>query len=92
MRKELIIRGVWNSSFKKKLNNWDSAEVFLSKSKNSSIEELITHTSNLEKAKDLFQNIHLAKSKRKKFNYIKGLIKFFNMLSKIKILFIKFII
>lgn len=77
LRKELIIRGVWNSSFKKKLNNWDSAEFFLSKSKNSSIEELITHTSNLENAKDLFQNIHLAKSKRKKFNYIKGLIKIF---------------
>ena len=44
LRKEIIIKGVWNSSFKKKMNNWKSAENFLGNVHNSNLGQLITHT------------------------------------------------
>jgi len=77
LRKEIIIKGVWNSSFKKKKNNWDSAENFLKNEKNQNLKQLITHTISLEKSPDLLNKIYQSKNKKTKINYIKGLIKNF---------------
>ena len=75
LRKEIIIKGVWNSSFKKKNNNWKSAENFLKSAYASNLEQLITHTVDLEKSPMLLHKIYLAKNKKTKLNYIKGIIK-----------------
>jgi|TARA_B100000959_G_scaffold268049_1_gene312304 threonine dehydrogenase-like Zn-dependent dehydrogenase len=75
LRKEIIIKGVWNSSFKRKNNNWKSAENFLKSANNNNLEELITHTVDLEKSPVLLNKIYLAKNKKTKLNYIKGIIK-----------------
>ena len=77
LRKEITIKGVWNSSFKKKKNNWQSAENFLLKSKNADLEQLITHTVDLEKSSTLLRKIYLSKNKSIKLDYIKGIIKSF---------------
>ena len=77
LRKEIIIKGVWNSSFKKKINNWQSAENFLGNAHNDNLEQLITHTIDLEKSPALLNKIYLAKNKQTKLNYIKGIIKSF---------------
>ena len=75
LRKELMIKGVWNSSFKKKINNWKSAENFLGNTYSYNLEQLITHTVTLEESKTLLNKIYLAKSKKTNLNYIKGVIK-----------------
>lgn len=75
LRKELTIKGVWNSSFKKKINNWKSAEDFLGNTYSYNLEQLITHTATLEESKTLLNKIYLAKSKKTNLNYIKGVIK-----------------
>ena len=75
LRKELIIRGVWNSSFKKKMNNWRSAENFLSNIQNSNLGQLITHEVNLENSAGLLNKIYISKNRKTNLNYIKGLIK-----------------
>ena len=62
LRKEIIIKGVWNSSFKKKNNNWKSAENFLKSTNASNLEQLITHTVDLEKSPMLLHKIYLAKN------------------------------
>ncbi len=77
LRKEIVIKGVWNSSFKNQNNNWKSAENFLAGSQNNNIEQLITHTVDLESSSKLLKKIYLAKNKNIKLNYIKGLIKSF---------------
>ena len=77
LRKEIIIKGVWNSSFKKKINNWQSAENFLGNAHNDNLEQLITHTIDLERSPALLNKIYLAKNKQTKLNYIKGIIKSF---------------
>ena len=77
LRKEIIIKGVWNSSFKKKMNNWKFAENFLRSSNNSNLEQLITHTTDLEKSPILLNKIYLAKNKKINLGYIKGIIKSF---------------
>ena len=77
LRKEIIIKGVWNSTFKKKMNNWKFAENFLRSSNNSNLEQLITHTTDLEKSPILLNKIYLAKNKKINLGYIKGIIKSF---------------
>jgi len=77
LRKELTIKGVWNSSFKKKMNNWKLAESFLRNTNNSNIEQLITHTVQLEESAKLLNKIYLVKNKKINLNYIKGTIKSF---------------
>lgn len=73
LRKEVTIKGIWNSTFKIKNNNWNQAKNFLMS--NFYLEELITHTSDLAVANDLLKNINLMKKGKLKNNYIKGLIK-----------------
>lgn len=75
LRKQLNIKGVWNSTFKSKVNNWKQAEKFISKNQN--LERLITHTSDLNDAADLLKKIHLKKRGIIKNDYLKGLIKSF---------------
>ncbi len=77
LRKELIIKGVWNSSFKKKMNNWKSAENFLGNIHNSNLGQLITHTVDLEKSAKLLNKIYISKNKKTNLNYIKGIIRSF---------------
>ena len=77
LRKELIIKGVWNSSFKKKMNNWKSAENFLANIQNSNLGQLITHAVGLENSAELLNKIHISKNRKTNLNYIKGLIKSF---------------
>ena len=77
LRKELIIKGVWNSSFKKRDDNWVSAENFLRDIHNDNLGELITHTADLEKSPKLLNKIYLAKNKKINLSYIKGTIKSF---------------
>ena len=62
---------------KKKINNWKFAEGFLRNINNSNIEQLITHTVQLEESAKLLNKIYLAKNKKINLNYIKGTIKSF---------------
>jgi L-iditol 2-dehydrogenase len=74
LRKELILEGIWNSTFKVKESNWKQSNNFIKKNSNW-IKSLITHEVSLEDAPKLFRNIYLNKrNKIKKFNYIKGLV------------------
>ena len=57
------------------MNNWKSAENFLSETKNNNLNQLITHTVYLDEAKELLNNIYIAKNKKTNFHYIKGTIK-----------------
>ena len=75
LRKETIIKGVWNSTFKKKMNNWKYAGDFIKSTKNNDLEGLITHATTLEKSSLLLNKINLSKNKKIKLNYIKGIIK-----------------
>ncbi len=74
LRKELILEGIWNSTFKTKKNNWKQSNMFIKKNSNW-IKSLITHEVSLKDAPKLFKNIYLRKKyKKKKFNYIKGIV------------------
>ncbi len=74
LRKELVLEGIWNSTFKTKENNWKQTNNFIKKNSNW-IKSLITHEVSLKDAPKLFKNIFLnKKNKIKKFNYIKGII------------------
>ena len=75
LRKQLSIRGVWNSTFKSKINNWKQAENFIYK--NQEIGKLVTHISDLNNAADLFMKIYKKKQGIIKNDYLKGLIKSF---------------
>ena len=57
------------------MNNWKFAENFLRSSNNSNLEQLITHTTDLEKSPILLNKIYLAKNKKINLGYIKGIIK-----------------
>ena len=69
-----MIKGVWNSTYKKNNSNWKQAENFLLKN-SSKILPLISHSVSLKKAKNLLDRIYLNKLKKIKFNYLKGIIK-----------------
>ena len=73
LRKQINIKGVWNSSFKSKNDNWKQAHSFLLK--NKTFEELITHEIDLENSAQLLDSIHEMKKGIRKNNYIKGIIK-----------------
>jgi L-iditol 2-dehydrogenase len=75
LRKQLNIKGIWNSTFKSKVNNWKQAEKFITK--NFQLERLITHTTDLNDAADLMKQIYLKKNGKLKNNYLKGVIKNF---------------
>ena len=75
LRKQLTIKGIWNSSFKSKIDNWKKSEKFISNSHN--MDQLITHISELDGAAELLKNIYLKKKGKIKNNYLKGLIKSF---------------
>ncbi len=75
LRKQLTIKGIWNSSFKSKIDNWKKSEKFISN--NYGMDQLITHVSELDGAADLLKNIYLKKKGKIKNNYLKGLIKSF---------------
>ena len=76
LRKGLTIKGIWNSTLKRKGNNWNQAQEFILKNKNW-ILSLISHTVSLENSKNIFKNIFLRKifNKNKNFEYIKCIIK-----------------
>lgn len=74
LRKELVIQGVWNSTFKSKKNNWKQSENFLIKYPQY-FRELFTHEVNFRQLKKLFNKIYLSKKKKISFNYLKGLAK-----------------
>lgn len=74
LRKELHVKGVWNSTFKSKINNWQQAENFLLKNYKK-ILPLISHNVSLKEAKKLMDNIYLNKIKKLRLNYLKGIIK-----------------
>ena len=73
LRKQINIKGVWNSSFKSKNNNWKQAHTFLLGTKG--FEELISHEINLENSAKLLDLIDDMKKGKRKNNYIKGVIK-----------------
>lgn len=73
LRKELTIKGVWNSSFKKKIDNWSQANKFISNS--NELEKLITHKVDLSNAAKLMTDIFNMKNGKLKNNYLKGVIK-----------------
>tara|TARA_B100000035_G_scaffold268773_1_gene242355 strand:+ start:114 stop:1190 length:1077 start_codon:yes stop_codon:yes gene_type:complete len=73
LRKQINIKGVWNSSFKSNNNNWNQAHSFLLKSKE--LEELITHEINLENSAQLLDIINEMKKGKRKNDYVKGIIK-----------------
>ena len=75
LRKQLTIKGVWNSTFKSKIDNWKQAEKFIVQ--NNHLDQLITHTTDLNNAPSLMEQIHLKKLGKIKNNYLKGLIKSF---------------
>jgi len=75
LRKQITIKGVWNSTFKTKRNNWIKAEKFISDT--PKLERLITHIVELPRAPSLMKNIYLMKKGKLKNNYLKGLIKNF---------------
>tara|TARA_Y100001958_G_C21236343_1_gene562864 strand:- start:1981 stop:3060 length:1080 start_codon:yes stop_codon:yes gene_type:complete len=75
LRKQLTIKGIWNSSFKSKIDNWKKSEKFISN--NHNMDQLITHVSELDSAAELLKNIYLKKKGEIKNNYLKGLIKSF---------------
>ena len=74
LRKELEVKGVWNSTFKCKKNNWEQAQTFLLKN-SSKILPLISHVVDLKDAKKLMDDIYLNKINKKKLKYLKGIIK-----------------
>ena len=73
LRKQLNIKGVWNSTFKSKIDNWKQSENFIAKNQNMS--KLITHVSDLNEAANLLTNIYKKKQGLIKNDYLKGLIK-----------------
>jgi len=73
LRKQINIKGVWNSSFKTKNNDWKQAHTFLLENKR--FEELISHETNLENSAKLLDLINEMKKGKRKNNYIKGVIK-----------------
>ena len=73
LRKQINIKGVWNSSFKTKNNDWEQAHTFLLEHKR--FEELISHETNLENSAKLLDLINEMKKGKRKNNYIKGVIK-----------------
>ena len=75
LRKQLTIKGIWNSSFKSKIDNWKKSEKFIYN--NYDMDQLITHVSELDGAAELLKNIYLKKKGKIKNNYLKGLIKSF---------------
>lgn len=72
LRKQIEIKGIWNSSFKSKNNNWNSAFTFLKK---NNLDELVTNVTSLENSKSLLNVIYKMKKGLIKNTYLKGVIK-----------------
>ena len=75
LRKEVTIKGIWNSNYKSKKNNWIQAEKFILNQ--HEFERLISHKVDLSNAAQLMENIYLMKNGKLKNNYLKGIIKSF---------------
>jgi threonine dehydrogenase-like Zn-dependent dehydrogenase len=74
LRKELRIKGIWNSKFKSAKNNWIQAQNFIIKNQKW-IFSLISHNVSLKNAKSVFNKIYLSKKKNyTEFKYIKCII------------------
>ena len=75
LRKELTIKGIWNSTIKIKKNNWIHAQNFIIKKKKW-IFSLITHNVSLKNAKSVFDKIYFSKKKKSlsNFKYVKCII------------------
>ncbi len=74
-RKEINIRGVWNSTYKKSKSNWNSAQKFLIKNKKN-IDNLITHEIKLNETVKFFYYLKKYKNLRKNNKkYLKAIIK-----------------
>lgn len=76
LRKELTIKGIWNSTFKKNKNNWNQAQDFILANKNW-VSSLISHEVSLKESNTILKKIFYKKnfSKNKSFKYIKCIIK-----------------
>tara|TARA_B100001250_G_C19661054_1_gene727059 strand:- start:272 stop:1039 length:768 start_codon:yes stop_codon:yes gene_type:complete len=73
LRKELTIKGSWNSSFTKSIkDDWSEALQFLKKGFSPS--SLVSHNTDLYNLKNLLQKIK-NKKKYKNFRYLKGILK-----------------
>jgi len=74
LRKELTIKGIWNSKFKTKNSNWMQAENFIINNKKWLL-SLITHNVFLKNAKSVLYKIYLSKKKAfSNFKYVKCII------------------
>ena len=73
-RKEISIKGVWNSMHIGKKSNWNSAERFLVKN-NDNIFQIITHEIKLSKSVNFFNFLsEYKKNNKNKNKYLKGII------------------
>ena len=74
-RKEIVIEGVWNSTYKNKKSNWVSAEKFLIKNEKD-IFKLVTHEIKLSNLDKFFKVLYNSKKfKYQKKKYLKVIIK-----------------
>jgi len=73
LRKEVTIKGIWNSSYKSRKDNWFQAEKFIAKK--NDLERLISHKVYLSDAAQLMKDIYQMKEGKLKNNYLKGIIK-----------------
>jgi len=74
LRKELSIQGIWNSTYKIKKNNWNSALNFI-KRYSKYVNELITQEILLKNSNIALNEIYLSKNKKNKLKSIKCVIK-----------------
>ena len=74
LRKELTIKGVWNSTYNVKNSNWDNAEKFINNNSKEK-KKLITHEIKLSDAGKFFKFLRFKKKLVKKQKYIKAIIK-----------------
>ncbi len=74
LRKELSIQGIWNSTYKIKKNNWNSALNFIKKYSNY-VNELITQEILLKNSNIALKKLYLSKNKKNNFKNIKCVIR-----------------
>jgi len=74
LRKELTIKGSWNSSFSKtKKNDWQETLNFFKKGLTPS--EFVTHNIDLEGVNEILENFYLHKQRKQQFNAVKALVR-----------------
>ena len=71
LRKELTIKGVWNSTYNVKNSNWDNAEKFINNN-SKEIKKLITHEIKLSDAGKFFKFLRFKKKISKKTKIYKS--------------------